>query len=270
MAFSTISTLASTLRNSSSSVSKPPYSGPFPPSVTYQSAQFYFRLNGNTNNTGSGTTTLTTQNTSFQRPGSITDNSLFINTTARAYVSQFLITNAANQSGSFSMFWYRQDPWGGAGYWPHIFDYNMRGSQSGSASVGARIALQNANSNRRFYFLFGSNGSNEQFVELSPQGDELANERWTHIVVTWQINSSRVGTCKILLNGNVRGTITMNNFGSFETLPAFPNSIFMLGSQTFATLRDSNITSYFAQVAYFPNKILTKDEIDAMIYVFLP
>jgi len=169
-------------------------------------------------------------------------------------------------------FWYRNtEVFPTTGPWVHVFDYTMA-----LGTANRRIALQNANTDQNWYFIFGSNVSggntSERFVKIDPQNMELSNNTWTHIAITWQINAAREATVRLLLNGNVRGSLfNVNNFSTFaDTTPEFPNRTLVLGSQTFSSPANSNISSYFAQVAYFPNKVLTKDEIDAIIYVFLP
>lgn len=247
----------------------------------YSSALYYFSLDGNDVNTGRDTTqTLITSDdvltngidkikeNVYAQVGGKTKQALFLDSSInkdRFYLKKrFNLAFNSNARGSISLFVY---PISNENYTTHHYIYY---SKDGATDNYHRIG----------FYVFTSSGGNRTFhiynestkVLVSPQGDELAFNKWTHIALTWSVNSNQTSaTFNLYLNGNLRySDYRTQEWSLFSNvtgggLDTDPGDIRRLTqNRDYVTAQ----TYYTSNFAYWNNKELTPTEITNIISDF--
>jgi hypothetical protein len=230
-------------------------------SQIYATAPYYFPLNGNTTNFGTTSQTITTNASTYASVGGKSVNAISITTdTHYLYMTNlFNLANAANSGGSVSLFVYpssyKAQSFMAFGYYPE---------NATNGVTGTRMGLQMSNGTpRTWYFVFGSNNG-ENTVVVTPQGNEMALNRWTHIAITWATNSSRIATTYLYLNGTQRATSTVINIASFNSTRSDAFSRRLSLNETSGNLtRPAGFSGYVANFTYF-DRTLSSSEVNIL------
>ena len=241
-----------------------------PPVDPYSTALYRFSLNGNTSNTGSGSSQVFNTNSStYGTVGGKSSNAILLtDATNRFYLTtRFNWIANANARGSLSMFVYPTTQPNNR-YMNYLY-YNSQ-YQGGVETTIWQIQLhKDPSAVKTFWFNIGS-----LKTTFTPQGNEFALNNWTHVAITWAVGTTNSsGTVNLYLNGNLRVSANVTNWNTFQTAKSVTNNNRRLASSYYTTESDGSVpninhTFYMSNLAYWNNKQLNTTEISSIISNF--
>ena len=236
----------------------------------YGTASYRFVLNNNLLNTGilSGQTININTPTTFEQKGGKTAYSLLLtDDVTRIYLAQRLnLPSLANAQGSYSVFVYPVTMPNDR-YLNYIY-YNVLYT-AGVETTIFQIQIGTIGGVKTPIFNFGNA---KQAFTLSET--EFALNTWTHICVTWSVDSTQSnGTVKLYLNGNLKLSVNVTNWNTFSSATSTIGNYRRFASSYYintgnGVMPNSNHTYNIANLAYWNNKELNTSEINFIISNF--